>query len=375
MQKVCITQDELLPGGKTNVLLNIIKVLNNRGIAPDLYSYDILSTKKASSLLGNMVQYHLRKVFDLGIKRFTYYKNYFLFPLIKHKLKNYDLIINSGNCLHSMTDDLALKTINYIYYLYPLEYCEPDYFDISLLRKLYLQPLRFMNRDLSNNEGSKYGLTITLSNFCKERIEEFYYPLKNKIHVIYPPVNIEAFWDDKKNRGKQVISSGIFNPIKDQMSQIKIAEAFPHIKFFITGFISNKLEKKYYNECLSYIAKHDITNVGLIPNISQPYLKKLLNKSKYFIHTRKNEHFGISIAEAIAAGCIPLVHNSGGQKEIAPLDELRFDSIDEAIEKFKTISNSDENKYRNYLQNHILQFSEEKFAKSISSLIHKILTQ
>jgi glycosyltransferase involved in cell wall biosynthesis len=373
MPKVCITQDELLPGGKTNVLLNIIKILNNRGIVPDLYSYDILSTKKASTLLGNTVQYHLRKVIDLGVKRFTYYKNYLLFPLIKHKLTDYDLIINSCECFHSMRDELAKKTISYIYYLYPLEYSEPEYSDISLLRKLYLQPLRLMNRDFSNNEGSKYGLTITLSNFCKEKIEQLYYPLKNKIHVIYPPVNIEAFWDDKKNRGNQVISSGIFNPIKDQMSQIKIAEAFPHIKFFITGYISQKSEKKYYNECLSYIAKHDITNVGLIPNISQPYFKKLLKKSKYFIHTRKNEHFGISIAEAIAAGCIPLVHNSGGQKEIVPLDELRFDSIDEAIEKFKTISDSDEDKYRNYLQNHILQFSQEKFAINFNDFIKRTL--
>jgi glycosyltransferase involved in cell wall biosynthesis len=373
MEKICIIQDELIPGGKTNVLLNIIKILNNRGIVPDLYSYDILSTKKASSLLGHTVQYHLGKVFDLGIKRFTYYKNYFLFPLIKHKLADYGLVINSGNCLHSMKDDLAQKTINYIFYLYPLEYCEPDYFDISLLRKLYLQPLRLMNRDFSNNEGSKYGLTIALSNFCKEKIEEFYYPLKNKIHVVYPPINIKAFWDEKKNRANQVISSGIFNPLKDQMSQIKIAEAFPHIKFFITGFISNKSEKKYYNECLSYIAKHDITNVGLIPNISHPYFKKLLKKSKYFIHTRKNEHFGISIAEAIAAGCIPLVPNSGGQKEIVPLDELRFDSVEEAIEKFKTISNSDKSKYRNYLQNHILQFSEEKFAKNFNDFINRTL--
>jgi glycosyltransferase involved in cell wall biosynthesis len=113
--------------------------------------------------------------------------------------------------------------------------------------------------------------------------------------------------------------------------------------------------------------------VGLIPNISQPYFKKLLKKSKYFIHTRKNEHFGISIAEAIAAGCIPLVHNSGGQKEIVPLDELRFDSIDEAIEKFKTISDSDEDKYRNYLQNHILQFSQEKFAINFNDFIKRTL--
>jgi glycosyltransferase involved in cell wall biosynthesis len=373
MQKVCITQDELLPGGKTNVLLTIIKVLNNRGIVPDLFSYDILNTKKASSLLGNTVQYNLKKVFDLGIKRFTYYKNYFLFPLIKHKLTHYDLIINSCECFHSMKDDLARKTISYIYYLYPLEYSEPEYFDISLLRKLYLQPLRLMNRDSSNNEGSKYGLTITLSNFCKEKIEEFYYPLKNKIQVIYPPVNIKAFWDEKKNRAKQVISSGIFNPIKDQLSQIKIAEAFPHIKFFITGYISQKSEKKYYNECLNYIARHDITNVGLIPNISQVNLKKLLKKSAYFIHSRKNEHFGISIVEAIAAGCIPLVHNSGGQKEIVPFDELRFDSVDEAMEKFKTISNSDKKKYRNYLQNHILQFSEEKFEQKLNNLINPIL--
>jgi len=30
----------------------------------------------------------------------------------------------------------------------------------------------------------------------------------------------------------------------------------------------------------------------------------------------KGEHFGITIVEAMSAGCVPVVHDSGGPKEI-----------------------------------------------------------
>jgi glycosyltransferase involved in cell wall biosynthesis len=36
------------------------------------------------------------------------------------------------------------------------------------------------------------------------------------------------------------------------------------------------------------------------------------------------EHFGISVAQAIAHGCIPIVHDSGGQVELVTDAALRF---------------------------------------------------
>jgi glycosyltransferase involved in cell wall biosynthesis len=44
------------------------------------------------------------------------------------------------------------------------------------------------------------------------------------------------------------------------------------------------------------------------------------------------EHFGISIVEAMALGCIPVVHDSGGMREFVPT-QYRYRTIEQAAEK------------------------------------------
>ena len=39
-----------------------------------------------------------------------------------------------------------------------------------------------------------------------------------------------------------------------------------------------------------------------------------------YVHCAKDEHFGITIVEAMAAGCVPIVHDSGGPIEIVTND-------------------------------------------------------
>jgi len=255
-----------------------------------------------------------------------------------------------------------------------LEYCEPDSQEISLFRRLYLQPLRRLNKDDSVKSNSKYGLTVAISEFTKRKIEELYYPLKNELKVIYPPVDIRYFRNDINNRSSQVVSIGNFELQKDQLSQIKIAAAFPEVKFIITGFANSKSRLNYYRKCLAYLNDHNTKNVELKVNLTLEDLKTLLQQSEYFIHTRKNEHFGISTVEAIAAGCIPLVHNSGGQKEVVPLGLLRFNTIDEAVIKFEKILKIDRTHYVRKLQNYIQRFSEEKFEENLNKLIRPYIT-
>ena len=51
------------------------------------------------------------------------------------------------------------------------------------------------------------------------------------------------------------------------------------------------------------------------------------------------EHFGISIVEAMASGCIPIVHNSGGMKEFVPA-ENRYETLQEAADKIDSAINN-----------------------------------
>jgi glycosyltransferase involved in cell wall biosynthesis len=47
-------------------------------------------------------------------------------------------------------------------------------------------------------------------------------------------------------------------------------------------------------------------------NVPRDELRKLLSRAKYYLHPPFPEHFGISVVEAMAAGCIPIVYRDGG---------------------------------------------------------------
>ncbi len=49
-------------------------------------------------------------------------------------------------------------------------------------------------------------------------------------------------------------------------------------------------------------------------HVNAPYseLLGLLGEAVAGLHTMRDEHFGISVVEYMAAGAIPIAHNSGG---------------------------------------------------------------
>ena len=78
----------------------------------------------------------------------------------------------------------------------------------------------------------------------------------------------------------------------------------------------------------------------------------------------------MALVEGIAAGCIPLIHNSGGITEIVPFKEFRYDTKKEAIQKLKKIlemGEREKNIYRKKLQKHIQKFGERQFVNTLFS--------
>ncbi len=90
--------------------------------------------------------------------------------------------------------------------------------------------------------------------------------------------------------------------------------------------------------------------IELLVNISADALRKVYQKSMIFWHfsglnqidPARIEHFGMTTAEAIQNGCVPIVFNGGGQPEVVE-DEVNgflFSSLEELTEKtLKVIQN------------------------------------
>ena len=82
----------------------------------------------------------------------------------------------------------------------------------------------------------------------------------------------------------------------------------------------------------------------VVANLGRDRLKKLFEQAKIFWHAagygeseerpEMFEHFGIVTAEAMAAGCVPVVINKGGQSEIVRhgVSGFLWDTLDELKE-------------------------------------------
>jgi glycosyltransferase involved in cell wall biosynthesis len=176
------------------------------------------------------------------------------------------------------------------------------------------------------NEGFKRNITATNSQFTKGVIHEAY---GIDSVVIYPASNCsiqgkpQVSWS---NRKFQFVAVGRISYDKQQLLLVdlfeKVFSAFPSAKLVIVGQIG---DEQYFELLKREIAELKIP-VELVLNATKSELLDVLEASQYFLHAKQFEHFGIAIAEAIASGCVPLIHDSGGQREIVTDDRLRYRS-------------------------------------------------
>ena len=132
----------------------------------------------------------------------------------------------------------------------------------------------------------------------------------------------------------------------------------------------------FKNNLVTVIAENILTKIPIVRVIAKPLmtdvpktqLRQILLDSKVYLHCAINEHFGISIIDAMASGCVPIVHDSGGPKEIVP-KKHRYTTIDEAAAKIKEaiIEWSPAKAWE--LRNSTLKYSQENFSKNLLNVL------
>jgi glycosyltransferase involved in cell wall biosynthesis len=139
------------------------------------------------------------------------------------------------------------------------------------------------------------------------------------------------------------------------------------VSFTIAGLVSSK---ESLNSLLRLTKELGVSEkVKILTNVRRNRLKEILLDSKVYLHTAINEHFGISIVEAMSSGCIPVVHDSGGPREFVPQD-LRYKSIEEAAEKVEKAMYEWSPKQAVKFSKIACEFNENNFAEKFISIFH-----
>jgi len=84
-------------------------------------------------------------------------------------------------------------------------------------------------------------------------------------------------------------------------------------KFWLVGSTRNADDVKIVEELKALAEKLGIDkSVNFKLNLSRAQIIDIFSAAKVGIHTMKQEHFGISVVEMMAAGCVTIAHASAG---------------------------------------------------------------
>ena len=147
--------------------------------------------------------------------------------------------------------------------------------------------------------------------------------------VLYPPVDLSVAESQKQN---VIVSVGRFSAngrSKHQLAQIGAFREFSSNlsadwRIHLIGSCYSPQDKAYL-ESVRRAAQGLPATFSV--NVDREHICRALAEAKLFWHTagllndeakspNNAEHFGIATVEAMRAGCVPLVINSGGQREI-----------------------------------------------------------
>jgi glycosyltransferase involved in cell wall biosynthesis len=364
--RVAMLQSTVGFDGRSRTLAFVVRILNERGIRPVLFTFsddDDIDRMKANAsfafefdvvMLGRplLAQGHLFEQL--------------LLPRVVHKrLEAFDVVYASDTSVYGFDPGQVIVRL----VCFPIEavrryedrYRRPLYRTYGAVgaAATWIPARRFR----------PHGIWIANSEFTKRAMLEQYPLAARDVHVIYPPVE---FSDAATSREREpvVLSLAGFHEDKRQLEQIELAAAIPASEFVLMGSMR---ASGYFERCVR--AARGLPNVTLLPDAPPNAIERQFQRARVFLHSKRFEHFGMSTVEAIAHGCVPVVHDSGGQREVVPLPQLRYETTADAIPVLERALAGEFDDYLQPLREHIESYSASLFRWRMAALIDQAFVE
>jgi alpha-1,2-mannosyltransferase len=176
--------------------------------------------------------------------------------------------------------------------------------------------------------GRRSDIVMVNSSWTHGHIRNLWGP--SQLFIVYPPCDTSSFEQLPLKRPVQnfrIVSVGQFRPEKDHKGQLRILsqlvkEACPTpVTLVLVGSCRNSEDHLRVDD-LRHLAEELCVSQSVEFKINQSFsnLQEELGKAAAALHTMKNEHFGISVVECMAAGCVVVAHESGGPQQDIVVD-------------------------------------------------------
>jgi glycosyltransferase involved in cell wall biosynthesis len=268
-----------------------------------------------------------------------------------------DAIVDAfSNCVYPWTQ------VSYIHYPYLNHYSFNSnfpYLSRPRINQAGTVPHVILEKKLIN-----YQKHLVLANSRYTAAEILRFSAK-KAKVLYPPLasTISEIGRQTTKTPQEdlvvTVSRLDSNKLLERIPQVA-AKTDRNIKFAVIGRLYNQPVLDHLQATAKKLGVSD--RVTFYPNASVKQKIDLLRRAKIYLHTMIGEHFGISIAEAMALGCIPIVHDSGGMREFVPA-HCRYVTVEQAAEKIKSELSSWSQNNAEEMKKIVSQFSYENFSK------------
>lgn len=227
---------------------------------------------------------------------------------------------------------------------------------------------------------------LTISNFSKKEIVDYYKVAEDKVFVTYPGYKKDIFHTNytsvqvngiKKKYGlnKYILFVGTIQPRKNITRLLfafeKLSKSFPDLKLVLVG------KKGWLFEDI-FTKIEDLKNrVLYLDYLDDKSLAKLYKGAQAFILPSLYEGFGITVIEAMASGCPVVISNGSSLKEIGGtsaiyIDPLSVDSISSGIINILNMPEAEKKQIIKEGLERIKTYSWEKCAKDTIEVFEDI---
>jgi glycosyltransferase involved in cell wall biosynthesis len=216
--------------------------------------------------------------------------------------------------------------------------------------------------------NSEYSRKAILSTFRSSNVQ-----------ILNPPVDVDKFRKyclESNERKDIILVISRIDPDKEIEKALSLARILKRRgigkKMIIVGSFTQR--SSGYICSLEKLIKDWNIKDYVILKINTPLeeLFRIARKAKIYFHPKFGEHFGISIAESMAAGLAPIVPNVGGQIEFVPR-KFHFNSLEEAanlVSSSLSLSSSE----RRQISDSVVRFSTSNYIKNFQRLLFEKLS-